>query len=76
MKPANGTYYLSLPPIPWPATVIVTDAGVRVPSLGPTVYPYSMAADAFAIAPDSVLICEGGSWRVTKGELSISGPCL
>lgn len=76
-RPANGSYRLFLPPIPWPALVVVTDAGARLPAItGPTVYPYSEEADAFSIAPDSSLTCDDAShWTISKGGVTLTGSC-
>lgn len=76
MRPGNGVYHLSLPPIPWPVRVVVSDLGVTIPSTGPAPHPYSPLADAFSIAPDVILTCDGdGGWTVSQGNLSLSGTC-
>ena len=76
-RPANGTYRLSIPPIPWPVIGYVTDAGLRLPGIsGPTVYAYSTAGDGFGIAPDCYATCDGdGHWTVVKAGVSVSGTC-
>ena len=76
-RPSNGTYSFTLPPLPWPTTGVVTDAGLRLPGIsGPTIYPYSAAGDGFAIAPDCYATCDGaGHWTVVKVPKSISGEC-
>lgn len=74
-RPANGTYNLYLPPIPYPMLVMVNDSGIR--KVGETtVYPYAPVADGFSIAPDCALTCDGnGHWTLIKADATITGTC-
>lgn len=74
-RPANGSYLLYLPPIPFPMLVMVNDSGIR--RVGDTeVYPYAPIADRFSIAPDSALFCDGeGHWTLSKGDATLTGTC-
>ncbi len=75
-RPGNGSYVLRMPPIPFGVNVVVTDAGMRIPALGSTAYPWSEAAEAFSLALDIIVTCDSvGHWTVIKGEDAISGTC-
>lgn len=75
-RPADGRYNLSLPPIPYPLTVIVSPRGIQ--ALGfPDVFPYSATYDLFSIGPDCGLECLGdGRWQLSKGPNILYGTCV